>query len=578
MPAPDHCPRCGAALPAGAPAGLCPRCLLREGMDLGQPTAVKGPSQTWAVLDGRSSVEVFAGVATESPPVVLPGSPEVTAPAATGRYEILGEIARGGMGAVLLGRDPALGRELAVKVLLPDHRDRPAMVRRFVEEAQIGGQLQHPGVVPVYDVGVFADHRPFFAMKLVRGRTLAALLDERGDPSDDLPRFVGIFESVCQAVAYAHAHKVIHRDLKPSNVMVGSFGEVQVMDWGLAKVLETGGVAAEPDSAPGGSTARHARQADASRDGSVMGTAAYMAPEQARGEVDRLDERCDVFALGGMLCEILTGRPPFAAPSRSESLRLAAAGDTSDALARLDSCGADPQLLALARGCLETDATARLRDAGEVARAMAAYLAGVQERVRAAELARVEAQARAEEERKRRRAELRPDDRPDRRVRPRRARCGDAVASRRAAPGRREPGQRRVDRGPGPHGPRPGPGPQAAGARHRGGRHLHDRCERGPAPEGTAVRRAAGRAAELGPGLLPEIAGGAGERPRRPAGRAGRGHGTGREALVGGGIEGGCPRRPGGGGAHPRAARSRAPGRARRPARPGAAHARWAGS
>ncbi len=407
MPSPDRCPLCAAALPAGAPAGLCPRCLLREAMDLGQPTAMKGPSQTWPGLDGRLSVEGFAGVATESPPVVLPGSPELAAPAATGRYEILGEIARGGMGAVLLGRDPALGRELAVKVLLADHRGRPAMVRRFVEEAQIGGQLQHPGVVPVYDVGVFADQRPYFAMKLVRGRTLAALLDGRAGPSEDLPRFVGIFESVCQAVAYAHAHKVIHRDLKPSNVMVGSFGEVQVMDWGLAKVLETGGEAEESGTAPGVRTARDGRPADASRDGSVLGTAAYMAPEQARGEVDRLDERCDVFALGGILCEILTGRPPFAAPSRTEALRLAAAGDTSDALARLDSCGADPQLLALARGCLETDAAARLRDAGEVARAMAAYLSGVQERVRAAELARVEAQARAEEERKRRRAELR---------------------------------------------------------------------------------------------------------------------------------------------------------------------------
>ena len=407
MPAPDHCPRCGAALTAGAPAGLCPRCLLREGMDLYRPTAIEGSSQTWPVLDGRGSLGVFAGVATEPPPVILPGSPGLASPAATGRYEVLGEIARGGMGAVLLGRDPALGRELALKVLLPDHRDRPAMVRRFVEEAQIGGQLQHPGVVPVYDVGVLADHRPFFAMKLVRGRTLAALLDGRAGPSDDLPRFVGIFESVCQAVAYAHAHKVIHRDLKPPNVMVGSFGEVQVMDWGLAKVLEAGGEAVEPDAAPGGRTARDGRHGDASREGSVMGTAAYMAPEQARGEVDRLDERCDVFALGGILCEILTGRPPFAAPTRSESLRLAAAGDTSDVLARLDSCGADPRLLALARGCLETDVHARLRDGGEVARAMAAYLAGVQERVRAAEMARVEAQARAEEERKRRRAELR---------------------------------------------------------------------------------------------------------------------------------------------------------------------------
>src|SRR6516162_7914304 len=147
------------------------------------------------------------------------------------------------MGAILKGRDTDLGRDLAVKVLLEAHRDRPEMVHRFVEEAQIGGQLQHPGIVPVYELGAFADRRPYFAMKLVKGQTLARLLAERKKPSDDLPRFLGIFEQVAQTVAYAHARGVIHRDLKPSNIMVGSFGEVQVMDWGLAKVMPRGGAA-----------------------------------------------------------------------------------------------------------------------------------------------------------------------------------------------------------------------------------------------------------------------------------------------------------------------------------------------
>src|SRR5262249_10529912 len=131
--------------------------------------------------------------------------------------------------------------ELAVKVLLRSHKDQPDLVRRFVEEAQIGGQLQHPGVVPIYELGALADRRPFFTMKLVQGRTLAELLWARSSPGDDLPRLLSIFESVCQTMAYAHARGVIHRDLKPSNVMVGSFGEVQVMDWGLAKVLRQGG-------------------------------------------------------------------------------------------------------------------------------------------------------------------------------------------------------------------------------------------------------------------------------------------------------------------------------------------------
>ena len=141
---------------------------------------------------------------------------------------------------MLKARDPDLNRELAVKVLLESHRHRPELLRRFVEGAQIGGQLQHPGIVPIYDVGRMEDRRPFFAMKLVRGTTLAVLLAGRSSASAELPRFLGILEQVCQTMAYAHARGVIHRDLKPSNIMVGSFGEAQVMDWGLAKVLARG--------------------------------------------------------------------------------------------------------------------------------------------------------------------------------------------------------------------------------------------------------------------------------------------------------------------------------------------------
>src|SRR5262249_38792815 len=151
---------------------------------------------------------------------------------------------RGGMGAVLRGRDVDLGRDLAVKVLLEKHADRPEVARRFLGEAQVGAQLQHPGVVPVYDVGRFGD-RPFFTMKLVKGQTLAQLLAERADPTQDRPRFLAISLQVAQTLAYAHAKGVIHRDLKPANIMVGAFGEVQVMDWGLAKILQDGGSADE---------------------------------------------------------------------------------------------------------------------------------------------------------------------------------------------------------------------------------------------------------------------------------------------------------------------------------------------
>jgi eukaryotic-like serine/threonine-protein kinase len=150
-------------------------------------------------------------------------------------------------------------------------------------------------------------------MKLVHGRTLAALLAERTQPDEDRPHFLGIFEQVCQTMAYSHARGVIHRDLKPSNVVVGSFGEVQVVDWGLAKVLRAAGAADRAAQGRGLDntmlTVRNGRAANASRAGSVLGTPAYMAPEQARGETDWLDERVDVFGLGVILSEILTGEP-----------------------------------------------------------------------------------------------------------------------------------------------------------------------------------------------------------------------------------------------------------------------------
>jgi serine/threonine-protein kinase len=341
-----------------------------------------------------------------------PASGAMPAPGARGgRYQLFGEIARGGMGAVLKGRDPDLGRDLAVKVLLESHEDKPEMLRRFVEEAQIGGQLQHPGIVPVYELGAFADRRPYFTMKLVRGRTLSTLLAERQSPAHDLPRLFSIFEAVCQTVAYSHARAVIHRDLKPSNVMVGSFGEVQVMDWGLAKVLKEGGGALESPNRPAPedspvATVRSGSDVDESLAGSVLGTPAYMAPEQAAGALERVDRRSDVFGLGSILCEILTGQTAYTGRSVQEVVRKALKGDTEEALERLDGCGAEAELIALARDCLAVEPEDRPRDAGLVAERMTAYLAGVQERVQAAERERAVAVARAIEERRRRKVQL----------------------------------------------------------------------------------------------------------------------------------------------------------------------------
>ncbi len=268
MPAENTCRRCGAKQPEVGPAGLCPGCLLKLSLDAVRPShpgdaagprsAVGSARRALGILGehgGTTGRSRASGILTDLdqaigpvPRVLLrdgpvdasrpvrPGSEEMPALADTPvRYQLFGEIARGGMGVVLMGRDVDLGRDLALKVLREDHLDDPGVVRRFVEEAQIGGQLQHPGIVPVHELGRFPDRRLYIAMKLVRGRTLAALLEARRGPADDRPRFLSIFEQVCQAMGYAHTRGVIHRDLKPANVMVGRFGEVQVMDWGLAK-------------------------------------------------------------------------------------------------------------------------------------------------------------------------------------------------------------------------------------------------------------------------------------------------------------------------------------------------------
>ena len=325
-----------------------------------------------------------------------------------GRNELFEEIGRGGMGRVLRGCDPDLRRELAVKVLREEYRGDASAESRFVEEAQVGGQLQHPGVVPVYELGRFGDGRPFFTMKLVKGRTLADLLEERPAPAHDLTRFLTIFEQTCQALAYAHSKGVIHRDLKPSNVMVGTFGEVQVMDWGLAKVL-SGRSAHDPEARTAATIIRTVRTDSTAEDDGrtgVVGTPSFMAPEQAQGAVDAADERADVFGLGAILCVILTGQPLYTAPDRAEMLRQAAAGDAAAAFGRLDGCGADRELVALCKACLAAERGGRPRDAGEVAARVGAYAAAVRERLRQAELARAAAETRAVEERKRRRVSL----------------------------------------------------------------------------------------------------------------------------------------------------------------------------
>ena len=323
-------------------------------------------------------------------------------------YRVVREIARGGMGRILAASEIGLERDVAIKVLLSR-----ANADRFVRESKITARLPHPGVPPIHALGRLADGSPYLAMKLVAGQTLAEAMK-----SADPQRLLQIYTQVCQTVGFAHSRGVIHRDLKPANVMVGAFGEVQVMDWGLAKDLTSQKIvgarqAPEPRTASnieaGSDQTPHLLSPGESTDdqtltGQVMGTPAYMAPEQARGEPT--DARGDVFALGGILCAILTGHPPYRGKTSLEVMKLAAAVELADAHARLDACGADGELVGLCRRCLSPSPADRPANGQEVADGVSAYQNGVQERLHAAERERAVAVTRAAGERRRRRVRV----------------------------------------------------------------------------------------------------------------------------------------------------------------------------
>jgi WD40 repeat protein/tRNA A-37 threonylcarbamoyl transferase component Bud32 len=301
------------------------------------------------------------------------------------RYELSRLHATGGIGRVWLARDLDLDREVALKELRPERAADPAMVARFRREARITGRLQHPGIVPVYEMAPAAEgESPFYTMQLVRGRTLTEAAQDyhrrraegRAGPLH-LIRLLNDFVSVCNTVAYAHSQGVVHRDLKGSNVVLGDFGEVVVLDWGFAKILdekdeggaEKGGATEEAPSAPGpaGCTRGHETMP-----GHLLGTPAYMAPEQAEGRLDLIDPRTDVFGLGAILYELLTGRPPFEGADSAESLRKARAGKAG----RLQSApGVPPALAAVCDKAMARRPDDRYPSAAELAREVQHFLA-----------------------------------------------------------------------------------------------------------------------------------------------------------------------------------------------------------
>jgi serine/threonine-protein kinase len=384
------------------------------------PGPAEGPvfTETDTLLDGALAL-AFAPADRGSDPARPSGDRSPSVPRmVAGRYRDIEPIAHGGQGVVVRVRDADLGRELALKTIHTDPDGEGQAGVRLEAEARVLASLEHPGVPPVHERGRLPDGRPFFTMRLVRGRTLAELVAESstaGRLESERPGYLRLFEQICRTVAYAHRKGIIHRDLKPSNVMVGAFGEVQVMDWGLARPSDAG--PAVHDGMPGRAEADESSclsdepgtiaVAEASTlPGQVVGTAAYMPVEQARGWSDRQGPASDVFGLGGILCVLLTGCPPYAECDARKALARAAVGDLGDALARLDSSGADPALIQLARACLAVDPGDRISDAGAVAAMLGDYVVQVDRRLRDAELQRAQAEARAAGERRRRRLTL----------------------------------------------------------------------------------------------------------------------------------------------------------------------------
>ncbi|MBA2664242.1 MAG: SUMF1/EgtB/PvdO family nonheme iron enzyme [Bradymonadaceae bacterium] len=309
-----------------------------------------------------------------------------------GRYEKLERVGQGGMGEVFRVRDLALNRKMVMKIIRGDRMQDIGALARFVDEAQITSQLEHPGIVHVHEIGRLDDGRVYFTMEEVRGRTLTEVIkrthesfqsNEASGWDASFRSLINLFRRSCEPVAYAHSRGVIHRDLKPSNIMIGDFGGVQIIDWGLAKILgrvEHVGLGEEA------SEIQSTRSVDESHDtraGSIVGTPAFMPPEQARGELNQMGPAADVYSLGALLYMMLDGRPPFEGANSSAIILQVIEG-----IERIpgEALGAPVELQRICMKAMALEPSKRYESAAELAVDVVSWLDGAGRRDRAWEL------------------------------------------------------------------------------------------------------------------------------------------------------------------------------------------------
>ncbi len=337
---------------------------------------------------------IAATPSVPSPVTLETGAHVAQDPRFTERYEHRTLLGEGGMGAVDLFRDRAIGREVAIKRIRPE-ASSPSALSRFVREARVQGQLEHPAIVPVHDLAETPEGAAFFTMKRVRGASLDAILDAlAARDAEALARhgrrkLLTAFATVCLAVDFAHARGVLHRDLKPANVMLGDFGEVYVLDWGLAKVLgapDASGEASEGEGSLPPVVDVGSVQGQQTQLGALMGTPGYMSPEQCRGEVDRLGPASDVYALGCILFEILHLEALHPGKGMAERLASTLTGITMD-LPRERAADVPPELDRVWRDAVAIDVGARIANARELAERVERYLDGERDEARRRELA-----------------------------------------------------------------------------------------------------------------------------------------------------------------------------------------------